>query len=366
MRSATKILVVDDEPIGRQLLEAILIPEGYSLFFGEDGEQALKLLREYKPDIILLDVMMPKMDGFEVCKKIRGNEETAHLPVFLITALDDRDSKLRGIDAGADDYISKPFDRIEILAKVKNSTNLIKYRKKSKPETESTPQTTEKFNENLFNGLAHFLLSNRTEDETIDIFRSQPVTKSKHSFQMIEVETGKVFLMISNNLPGKDAVMINLLTASLLKENVIGNYKNPTYVIETALEFLREISANYNVADLRQANISILLSYFNNVSGELVSSGINQTLYYASPQPSLGSQITNYQPYYLLGDQDLKISEQKSVFMFSSNIHDLFDQQEVVSFLNSKFLADSNENFSEIVPAKFGNDHDIVVVKLSF
>src|SRR5512147_618315 len=113
------ILIVDDEPIGRQLLEAILFSEGYKLLFAEDGEMALEKVIENKPTVVLCDVMMPKMDGFEVCRRIRKDESIAHIPIFLITALDDRDSRIKGIDAGADDYISKPLDRIEILAKVR-------------------------------------------------------------------------------------------------------------------------------------------------------------------------------------------------------------------------------------------------------
>ena len=120
MEEEFRILVVDDEPIGRQLLEAVLFPEGYTILFAENGMEAYNKTKAEKPDLVMLDVMMPQMDGFETCKKIREAKDVSNTPVFLITALDDRDSRIRGLDAGADDYISKPFDRIEILAKVKN------------------------------------------------------------------------------------------------------------------------------------------------------------------------------------------------------------------------------------------------------
>lgn len=128
MEQKSKILIVDDEPIGRQLLEAVLYTEGFELLFAENGMQALDITINDLPDLILMDVMMPEMDGFEVCKKIRKHEKAQKIPIILITALDDRDSRIRGLDAGADDYISKPFDRVEILAKVKNITQLNRYR----------------------------------------------------------------------------------------------------------------------------------------------------------------------------------------------------------------------------------------------
>jgi PleD family two-component response regulator len=115
-----KILIADDEPFGQQLLEAILLEQNCDLLFAENGQKAMKYINEFLPDIILLDIMMPEINGFEVCQMIRSNAATSEIPVILITALDDRDSKKRGLEAGANDYISKPYDRNEVLAKIKN------------------------------------------------------------------------------------------------------------------------------------------------------------------------------------------------------------------------------------------------------
>lgn len=124
----SRILIVDDQPVGRQLLESFLYDLDYELFFAEDGEQAYEYTQKHKPHLVLLDVMMPKLDGFEVCKLIRKNKEIDHTPVIMVTALEDRDSRLQGISAGADDYITKPIDRIELLARVKNIVELSRYR----------------------------------------------------------------------------------------------------------------------------------------------------------------------------------------------------------------------------------------------
>ena len=108
---SSTILIVDDEYSGRETLESILEGEGYNLVMAENGPQAIAKAKSILPDVILLDVMMPGMTGFEVCEKIRNDPQVAEIPIIILTALDDRDSLLTGLKAGADDFISKPFDR---------------------------------------------------------------------------------------------------------------------------------------------------------------------------------------------------------------------------------------------------------------
>ncbi len=116
-----KILVVDDIPQNVRLLEMNLKPEGYNIIAAYSGEEALEKVKAEKPDLILLDIMMPGMDGYEVCKKLRQNRETRALPIVMITASEkDMDKKIEALDAGADDFITKPFDRYEVLARVRS------------------------------------------------------------------------------------------------------------------------------------------------------------------------------------------------------------------------------------------------------
>jgi signal transduction histidine kinase len=122
------VLIVDDDPTAREALIAMLEGEGYDLQQAKDGIQALQLLKQLQPDLIVLDVMMPAMDGFEVCRRIRATPSLAEVPIILLTALDDRDSLLRGIEAGADDFLSKPPDRRELVARVRTITRLNRYR----------------------------------------------------------------------------------------------------------------------------------------------------------------------------------------------------------------------------------------------
>ena len=113
------ILCADDEPHNLILLEAMLAPRGYEVETAENGREALSKLRTGKIDICLLDVMMPNMDGFEVCRQIKSEEAHRRIPVIMITSLTDRENRIRGIEAGAEDFISKPFDSSEVLARIK-------------------------------------------------------------------------------------------------------------------------------------------------------------------------------------------------------------------------------------------------------
>lgn len=129
MQAKSLILIVDDAPGGRDTLEALLQSPDYELAFACDGIEALEQAELLAPDLILLDVMMPRVDGFEVCRRLRAHPRLAEIPVILLTALDDRSSRLRGIDAGADDFITKPFDRAELCSRVRTITRLNRYRR---------------------------------------------------------------------------------------------------------------------------------------------------------------------------------------------------------------------------------------------
>lgn len=129
MKYQSTILIADDDPIGRETLETLLSNQGYNLILATNGIEALATAIEIIPDVILSDVMMPDMDGFELCRYLRTNPILAEVPIILITALDDRDSRLQGIEAGADDFISKPFDRTELRTRIRTITRLNRFRR---------------------------------------------------------------------------------------------------------------------------------------------------------------------------------------------------------------------------------------------
>ena len=120
MKANPVILVVDDQPQNIELLEAYLVPHSYEIVNAANGEEALGKLYRNQIDLILLDVMMPGIDGFEVTRRVRQDDKNRQLPIILITALMEPEDRIKGIEAGCDDFISKPVDKMELLARVKS------------------------------------------------------------------------------------------------------------------------------------------------------------------------------------------------------------------------------------------------------
>ena len=139
----TKVLVVDDEAPIRLLCRVNLEAEGMEVLEAGDGEAGLALARSELPDLVLLDVMMPAMDGFEVCSRIRATPSLAEVPIILLTALDDRASLIQGIESGADDFLSKPVDRYELTARIRTIMRLNRYRT-LKEQRENLREMTER------------------------------------------------------------------------------------------------------------------------------------------------------------------------------------------------------------------------------
>ena len=120
MNSPAKILVVDDTPRNVKLLADLLSVKGYLVVTAAWGREALARVEADQPDLVLLDVVMPEMSGYEVCRKIRENPATAVLPIIMVTALDPGEERVKGIEAGADDFLTKPINQAELLARVKS------------------------------------------------------------------------------------------------------------------------------------------------------------------------------------------------------------------------------------------------------
>ncbi|MFN8596688.1 MAG: ATP-binding protein [Anaerolineae bacterium] len=124
-----KILVIDDESGARKTLENLLFSEDYDVRFAVDGLDGLTQAQVWLPDVIVLDVMMPGLDGFEVCRRIRADARLEQVPIILLTALDDRQAKLKGLEAGADEFLTKPIDSLELRARLRTLTRLDRFRR---------------------------------------------------------------------------------------------------------------------------------------------------------------------------------------------------------------------------------------------
>ena len=135
MAAKARILVADDEPHIRRILQFLLEQEGFEVRLAEDGEEAWQAVASFRPDLVLLDVMMPRMDGFAVLEIIRAGFETARLPVILLTAKSDVSDKVMGLRGGANDYIVKPFSHDELLLRVSNLLEATRREREANPLT---------------------------------------------------------------------------------------------------------------------------------------------------------------------------------------------------------------------------------------
>ena len=115
-----QVLVVDDESLNRLLVDKLLKKEGFGVSQADSGDKALSLIETERPDLILLDVMMPGKDGFEVCSELKNNDATQRIPVILLTALSNRQDIEKGVKVGADEFITKPFDGNELLLRIRS------------------------------------------------------------------------------------------------------------------------------------------------------------------------------------------------------------------------------------------------------
>ena len=234
-----KILLVDDEPLNIELLEALLAPEGYSLEKARNGQEALRLAKSFMPDMILLDVMMPGMSGFQVLEEIRNNADLRTIPVILLTALADREHRIRGLKAGADDYISKPFDKTELVNRVRTQAGLSIFRRQINEKdkliriieliTEGIIVTDAMFNIQHSNALAGKLLGLTTvEGNLADIF----LEKFKHVFDIYS-DSGVFITEIAETA---DAAASYLSTQFKKAADTPGNPGNLVFVLRDVSE----------------------------------------------------------------------------------------------------------------------------------
>ena len=115
-----KIVIADDNPQNVELMEAYLVDVDCELRTARDGEETLQVVEEFKPDLLLLDVMMPRLSGFEVCRKLRSNPETKDLLILMVTALNEASDFERGVQAGTDDFLTKPVNKVELLCRIRS------------------------------------------------------------------------------------------------------------------------------------------------------------------------------------------------------------------------------------------------------
>lgn len=144
-----KVLIVDDEELNRKVLSFMLDSYGYQFETAVNGKEALEKALEFKPDMIFLDIMMPEMDGFEACRRLKTDPATLHIPIVMVTAMADRETRLRCLEVGANDFLTKPVDTSELLVRTKNLMKIKEYEDVLKQHAEILEATVRKRTEDL-------------------------------------------------------------------------------------------------------------------------------------------------------------------------------------------------------------------------
>lgn len=262
---AKKILIVDDEPNGFDVIEALLFPEGYQLNYVSNGLKALQRLKSDQPDLILLDVMMPEMDGIEVCRRIKSNSELNGIPIVMVTALNSKEDMARCLDAGADDFLGKPVSGLELRARVRSMLRI----KEQYDRLKATLQLRDDLSQSIVHDLKNPLTSIILVAETLK--RSQLQEKQQQKVQQIIKDVEKLRSMTDD-----------LLLMAKAESGKLNPQLAPTDLSELATKVVLDMSAiatNKTIEIITQLpttpkNLSLDANLFYRVFANLLSNAI--------------------------------------------------------------------------------------------
>ncbi len=291
-QEASKILIVDDEPRNVRILQIHLKAKGYAVCTAEDGLEALDTIEKENPDLILLDINMPRMDGFEVVKRVRSNKATEFIPIVMITALrDTRENRIKSIEAGADDFIEKPFDSLEVLARVRSLLRIKEYQDtlaKHNARLEEELQMARSIQEILIpqNGvqeLSGFRIASRCTPE---------MAVGGDFYDVWEIEPDRLGVFISDVMGhGVSAAFVTVFIKTILAEFQELVENNPGYLLEI-------LNTRFN--DLISSRLFMFATAFCGIidldKGELVCANAGHSF----PFLCNGDQ----QAYYPIGDKN--------------------------------------------------------------
>ena len=232
-----KILVVDDSAFEIQLVDWILQENNYQTVLANNGTEALEIVKTFTPDLILLDIMLPNIDGFEVCKRIKSNENLKDVPVIFFTSLSNIEDIVKGFEAGGVDYVTKPFNKDELLVRIKNHLDLISSKRKIELQARELRQANA-LKDKMFSVISHDLRS--------------PISSIKLALDFIS----KGFLKPGEELYNdtiKDLVKTTD-EAYILLENLLGWAKSQSNILTVVPEVLELQSLANSVAGLLKLN----------------------------------------------------------------------------------------------------------------
>ena len=195
------VLIVDDVVDNLHLLIDHLLSEGYQVRIAANGESALRRIRTHKPDIVLLDVNMPGMDGFETCRRLKAEPEMADVPVLFLTVASDLDDKARGFAAGGVDYITKPVDRAEVLLRLRTHLELARLRREQARHNAELESRVAARTEELRDEVARRTRSEQEKDILLDVVRKQSEHLQRLTLQLVEAQNRQRHLLTDDIAP---------------------------------------------------------------------------------------------------------------------------------------------------------------------
>lgn len=276
MALSGKVLIVDDDSYVCATMEALLKNEGHKLLFANNGMEGQTMAIEERPDVILLDVMMPELDGYEVCRRLKADPVTAPIPVLLVTALSERKERLKGIDAGANDYLTKPIDAQDLRLRVRNAI----YTRKLYDQLQHSFEQLKDL-EGLRDNLTHMIVHDM-RSSLGSILGFAQLLKSSARAKLDEKEAGFLYKVERNTNLLMDMV-VSLLDISRLEAGQMPLRLNPCNICDLARAAVQPFEAmsggrKINL-DLPENAISVVcdLDLIRRVIANLVGNAIKYT-----------------------------------------------------------------------------------------
>jgi two-component system, sensor histidine kinase and response regulator len=284
------LLIVDDTPENIAVLFELLTIQGFSVLVAEDGESALNIAVSEKPDLILLDIMMPGMDGFETCRHLKQDPLTTGIPVIFMTALADTADKLRGFELGAVDYITKPFDHEEVMARIDTHLTLLRLRRELQAQNYELQRLNREKNE-ILSIAAHDLknpLSNIRG--LIDLMKMQLVSPQ---------EQGQYLDMIRTTVQRMFELIQNLLDANRIESGHVQVNLGAQYIgvfLERLLSNYRQAAADKNITFHWQADEqeAVAVNADSNLLIQILDNLLSNALKYSPPNKNIYLHIQNH------------------------------------------------------------------------
>lgn len=287
------ILIIDDLEDNIMLLESILSVEGYNVISATKGSVGLKLTKERKPDIILLDLVMPELDGFEVCRFLKEDDELKNIPIFILTAYDEKENLLRGFKSGAVDFISRPFNSAELIARIKNHLDL----KKAKDELIRNQEELKRKNTQLDAKNIQLNKLNLTKDKFFSIIAHDLRSPFMSIFSAITMlmrrinssqelgrdDLNEVVSHLYDNSKAAFSLIDNLLVWAKTQTEDIKPEPSELKlrdIVEDNIDLFRENAISKSVAVVNNVNSQVLIYADNNMVKSIIRNLISNALKY--------------------------------------------------------------------------------------